>query len=407
VQLDAEVYYLHNDTALMIAGYLADHRNAAFGFRLVLAPSLTDLALRRYSGKAYVLGRWQGSFFRRTVAPSRARRIRGMKRALDPAWNLNRGSYFCMGLLGIPGRAASLGFLPLVRTLGALMGSTLALPFVWSARTVFSLFPGPGSGRGRKAQQAPAEADGTFRPQTATQRAIGCVNCGECNSVCPIFWHSAIRLPQMLTHLGERVAQGKDPGRTGSALLDLCLRCGNCEEVCQAGIPHLPLYEFMQQASDRARPRDRDRHLAVLETVRTSASYQDDFLGLRKGGYKKRVPAALPGLVRFIVQRAETEDGAAATCIHCGACVPVCPTNANLDFRETDARLITTDQTRCIGCGTCVEVCPANLANGGQTLRVFEAPTEEFLATASEILATLERSGSAAKKSRSPEDSAS
>jgi Fe-S-cluster-containing hydrogenase component 2 len=58
--------------------------------------------------------------------------------------------------------------------------------------------------------------------------------------------------------------------------------------------------------------------------------------------------------------------------------VPVCPTAANLEFQAEDARLIVTDQSRCIGCGTCVEVCPANLANGGQTLRVMEAPTRDW-----------------------------
>ena len=31
---------------------------------------------------------------------------------------------------------------------------------------------------------------------------------------------------------GEQVARGTNPGETGSSLLDLCMRCGNCEEVC-------------------------------------------------------------------------------------------------------------------------------------------------------------------------------
>ena len=56
----------------------------------------------------------------------------------------------------------------------------------------------------------------------------------------------------------------------------------------------------------------------------------------------------------------------------------MCPTNANKHFEGADPRSITTDQERCIGCGTCVEVCPANLLNGGQTLRVMEAPTREW-----------------------------
>jgi ferredoxin len=80
------------------------------------------------------------------------------------------------------------------------------------------------------------------------------------------------------------------------------------------------------------------------------------------------------------VLRAENEAGPAATCLHCAACVPVCPTGANREFGVEDARLITTDEMSCIGCGSCVEVCPANKLNGGQTLRVVEQPAPAWLA---------------------------
>jgi ferredoxin len=33
-----------------------------------------------------------------------------------------------------------------------------------------------------------------------------------------------------------------------------------------------------------------------------------------------------------------------------------------------------------VGCAACVEVCPANRKNGGQTLRVVEAPAATWLA---------------------------
>ena len=86
--------------------------------------------------------------------------------------------------------------------------------------------------------------------------------------------------------------------------------------------------------------------------------------------------------------RAETDAGPSDTCIHCGACVPVCPTAANLEFQEeADPRRITTDLAKCIGCGTCVEVCPANEMNGGRTLRVMEAPARVFF----DLMADFER----------------
>jgi len=163
------------------------------------------------------------------------------------------------------------------------------------------------------------------------------------------------------------------------------MRCGNCEEVCQAGIPHLPLYQVMQNASDRTRPYDRERHVALLESLRASPRYTQQFLGIRTGGYLKRTPASLPGGTRFVLLRAENEAGPAATCIHCAACVDVCPTSANKEYEGTDPRFITTEQARCIGCGTCVEVCPANYINGGQTLRVMEAPTLEWFTVVKEF----------------------
>jgi ferredoxin len=51
-----------------------------------------------------------------------------------------------------------------------------------------------------------------------------------------------------------------------------------------------------------------------------------DFLQLRPGAYEKRAPAALPQVPGYILMRSQGDAGPAATCIHCSACVPVCPT---------------------------------------------------------------------------------
>lgn len=360
--LDAEIYFLADGEALVIGGYLADHRSGAFAVDLMIAPALMDLAMARHRGRPYVLGRWQAAWSRQAFGSERRAQIAAAKRGLDPAAIVNRGVALGMELRGPLGALLAATFAPSMTVIRGLFGAAAPV------RALLGGFPGPAQGRGAPIGEARVPAD----------HALHCVNCGECNSVCPIFHESKIRLPQMLTHAGEALRGGEGVAASASVLLDLCMRCGNCEEVCQAGIPHLPLYQAMQAASDNARPRDRGRHVAILAAVRGSSRYLRSFLDVRPGGYAKRAPASLPGVARYVLLRAESDAGPAATCIHCGACVSVCPTGANHEFQGGDPRLITTEQERCIGCGTCVEVCPANHANGGQTLRVFEAPTRAW-----------------------------
>jgi glycolate oxidase len=400
-ELDNEVYYLSDGTALAIAAYLVDHRHGSFAVDLMLAPAIVDLAMSRFKGKPYVLGRWQSPWMARKFGAAGAGRMRAIKRSLDPASILGRGVLFGLRLRGILGALTAASFGPGVTFVRMAAGSPLS-GLLRTVRGSLSGLAGPARGRGEPAlvgatfrvsapgAGAPAAARAAKSPQVAAARALHCVNCGECNSVCPIFHAAKIRLPQMLTHIGEAMFAGEAVPGTGIKLLDLCMRCGNCEEVCQAGIPHLALYEAMQGATERAesgptQEARRERHLAILGVLRSSPAYTREFLDVRPGVYLRRTPASLPGVNRFLLLRAENDAGPAATCIHCGACVAVCPTSANKEYEGADPRWITTDQNRCIGCGTCVEICPANQVNGGQTLRVMEAPTRDWFIALEEL----------------------
>ena len=383
VALDPEVYFTGNGGALVIAGYLTDHRTAAFHADLVLAPALLDMAIARHDGAPYVLGRWQSPFARNRYTPEALRELSKIKATLDPTGLLNHGVIFGLHLRGVFGGLVARSYRPGISLLRHCWDTPPLAALLRGKRALLRWLPGPAAGRG--------EPVGSTAVLAPLARALHCVNCGECNSVCPVFCDSKIRLPQTLTHVGEATYAREDISVGGSTLLDLCMRCGDCEEVCQAGIPHLAMYERMQAASNDTRGYNQDRHVAILATLRSSPRYLRDFLNVRPGGYLERAPASLPGTVSYLLLRAESDQGPAATCVHCGACVPVCPTKANVEFKAEDARIITTEQDLCIGCGTCVEVCPANQANGGQTLRVMEAPTRDWFAALDEFDAGVPR----------------
>jgi FAD/FMN-containing dehydrogenase/ferredoxin len=412
VALEHEVYFLAGERALVIAGYLTDHRSSSFLLDLALTPVLLDLAVRRHGGRPYVLGRWQSSFAADKFGAAGLARLGAIKGALDPGRLLGRGVLFGLALRGPLGWVVErayrrgVGLMSLVwRTPGLAVAARLM-------RAALRLVPGPGHGRGEpvgRGTGGPALYDtgdlvrhGRGEPGRrdlpVLARSLHCVNCGECNAVCPVYDELALRLPQALVHHGETTCKRRRLPAGAGVLLDLCLRCGGCEQVCQAGIAHLEVYAALEElrpvkpARESAKPNSDDQasraaREAALAALRRSPRYRRAFLEIRPGEYLRRTPASLPGRVSFLVLRAENDAGAAATCRHCAACVAVCPSGANREFEDADVRLISTDQASCVGCGTCVEVCPANRDNGGQTLRVVEAPAADWLAALSELAA--------------------
>ena len=390
LDLDPEVYYVGDGEALVIAGYLTDQRRLSVMADIVFTPVLVDLAVARHGGRPYVLGRWQAAFAAARFGEQGLARLTRVKERVDPDRLLNRGVVLEMGLRGAPGAALAAAFRPGAAVARRAWAAPAVAPLGRAARAVLRLLPGPAAGRGAPitaAHGAPiaARPDGGDAAGAPTARAIQCVNCGECNSVCPVYDAAGVRLPQTLTHRAELLHGGHVPATSTARLLELCTRCGNCEEVCQAGIPHLVVYRRLDEACAPAF--DYVRQARMLAALRSSARYRDEFLAVRPGQYLRRVPVPLPGAVRFRVLRAENDAGPAATCLHCAACVPVCPTDASREFGDGDARRVTTDDLSCIGCGACVEVCPGNRLNGGQTLRVVEDPAPAWSAVVAEFAA--------------------
>jgi glycolate oxidase len=401
VHLETEAYWFGDGRVLVLPGYLSRGPRAGFVWEMILAPVLLDAAMAHHGGSPYVLGRWQSPYFKHKHDRDAQQKLRDHKKRIDPRRTLNPGVYYgpVFRVPGVQG-VFRVTFPGVVRLLRRFYGNAAT---AWMFRAAIAArhddtHPVRTSARwGDPAADADAlrlaaDLERWSAGDLATA-ARGCVNCGECNTVCPIFHDARIRLPQMLTHMGERAGDSRALGGTERLLLDLCMRCGNCQEVCQADVPHLPLYAALERRAGTMDDERRERHVGILSHLRHSERYSQAFLGVRPGGYLQRTPASLPGEVRFVLFRAENDAGAEDTCIHCGACVPVCPTSANLEFKEeADPRRISTDLSRCIGCGTCVEVCPANAHNGGRTLRVMEAPNREFFERLSAFEARMEGS---------------
>src|SRR5260221_4360359 len=146
--LDAEAYFIRDDSALVIAGYLVDHRSADFTIDLVLAPALLDLAMNGFGGKPYVLGRWQSPYARRKMGRDTFRRLSAAKKALDPNAIVNRGVLLDLKLKGPLGALMRATFEPGVGFARHVLGIA---PLVQPARMVLGALPGPAHRRGEPA----------------------------------------------------------------------------------------------------------------------------------------------------------------------------------------------------------------------------------------------------------------
>src|SRR5262249_42208885 len=99
-RLGAPGYFLADGSAPTVGGYLTDHRSGAFALDLMIAPALTDLAMREHHGQPYVLGRWQSAWAARKFGVAGLARLRRLKRGLDPDSLLSRGVLLGLNLRG-------------------------------------------------------------------------------------------------------------------------------------------------------------------------------------------------------------------------------------------------------------------------------------------------------------------
>jgi ferredoxin len=92
----------------------------------------------------------------------------------------------------------------------------------------------------------------------------------------------------------------------------------------------------------KAEIRPRSEAVMVLEMSGKSSDFA------RGLDYLREIGITVQPLAQDVVRNEEA-------CVHCGACIAVCPSDA---FTIGPDDRIQFDATRCVGCGLCVPACP-------------------------------------------------
>ena len=282
-----------------------------------------------------------------------------------------------MGLRGAPGAALAALYRPgvaVARRAGRRPASRR-----WAARRAPSLGPARRA-RAAGARRAGAAGLAGGRRRDAAPARIHCVNCGECNSVCPVYDAAVIRLPQTLTHRARGAARRRDAGGQHGAPA----RALHALRQLRGGLPgRHPAPRRSTSVSDEAggaAPFDYARQARSLATIRASERYRDDFLAVRPGstcaGPRRRCPA--PSRFLVAARRERRRPGGDL------------PALRRLRARLPDERHPRVRRRRraarrhrrpdaASAAAPASRSAPPTAFNGGQTLRVVEAPAPAWL----------------------------
>jgi FAD/FMN-containing dehydrogenase/ferredoxin len=216
-------------TYLVILSFACDYSRSVHYLLSLLFNQLLVRMAGKYGGYPYGIGIWNTPFVGYKYTPAQLKRLKGIKKELDPGQTLNPNKFFKIKgrFFSIPALALRPAFFSPVMAFARWMAPLLGLFVSLSKprRPVHWKLPEPEENQGEN-----------FLKHCAQR----CTSCGSCLSVCPAYHITRDELVTARTKLRMAEAILKDEELTESEAHRpfQCLHCGLCEEVCQT---HLPL----------------------------------------------------------------------------------------------------------------------------------------------------------------------
>jgi FAD/FMN-containing dehydrogenase/ferredoxin len=252
-----EVHFLAGPEALLLCYYLTDQSNEN-GYMLDAVKSMIiTAALVQLGARPYSLGVWNNAFADRLPTKETAR-LRKAKNDFDPLAAMNAGKYFAPSdrLLGVPGRLFSPAFAGTGLKTLALFSRPLS-PFLRFASSITK-----------------KGGDGSRDPLLTA--ADQCAMCGACVGVCPAY---RLLRDERVTARGKlltarALAEGKEISPEHAHRTFLCMRCKACEQVCQAKLELLPLYDQLETQLEARHGRDKAEIERFIRYAEVSPEYE-------------------------------------------------------------------------------------------------------------------------------------
>jgi FAD/FMN-containing dehydrogenase/ferredoxin len=284
-------------TYLVILSFACDYSRSVHYLLSLLFNQLLVRIAGKYGGYPYGIGIWNTPFVGYKYTPAQLKRLKGIKKELDPDQRLNPNKFF-----KIKGRFFSIPALAL--------RPALFSPVMTFARWIaplLGLFVSISKPRRpvRWKLPEPEENQGEDFLQQCAQR---CTSCGSCIPVCPAYHITRDELVTGRTKLrmAEAILKGEELTGSEAHRPFQCLHCGLCEDVCQTLLPLRDSYLVLENWLET-------RFGSPEETVRSFVSRLEENRDFIEGVFGLDLPEWSPKIKPARAPKAQkiSEEGGA------------------------------------------------------------------------------------------------